>query len=293
MHRARVIGAAVLMAVGLIAVWAQPASATVTVWQNQAWHQGRMWYDFWQAGSPHIPGCTTGPQFYASNGKFYMATPLHCLTVGGTFPGHPYWGVYENDPNNKHGSGNIVLPPAPYSGYDMALVELGANPAAKSDYIFDYCNPAQTWNCTSYFGFGALANQNWAGHWRQTVGWYPGAISTGASAAKSGSHGGTAWGTVTGSRDFGPGTGYAYTYSLNNCGAAVGDSGSPVFARSGDDYAYTMGMHIGHVLSSGAVAGAGNACYAQGTSYYLVGVFYSVDQIKVVFDPVVGALTPW
>lgn len=290
MNRVRRIGvAALLAAIALITVTAGQANAFPSAWQTAPWHAGRHWYDFYTGGGP---GCTVGVQLYSTTGKFFLVEPLHCLTAGGTFPGNPYWGMYEGDTNNKHGSGNIILPPAPYNNYDMALVELGPNPTAKSDYLFDYCNPAQPWNCTSSFGGGTVANPNWAGHWRQSIGWLAGAIPTGLALAKGGMRSGTSNGNVLGSANYGPPIQWAYSLSLNNCGSADGDSGGPVYAPSGNDYDYVAGMIIGWTGTQYA-AGAGNSCYAQGTVYRTTALFYSIDQIKVVFDSTVGALTPW
>lgn len=262
------------------------ASAYPTPAQTQPWHGGRVMYDNSGDGS----GCTSALTLYNQQGRFYKATPIHCLTQSG------FHCKYENIPGWTDWCdwNNIIGPPAPWAGYgyDIALIELGLNSAAKSRHIYDYCNPSQLWNCTSEHGGGTANNPPWSGHWRQNVGYFPTIGENVSQISVSGYIGGTSTGNTI-ANTCAPGGVHCYhrVGNLGNCGGTYGMSGGVVFAKSAFDYGYVAGMAFGGNIPYTAMPG--NSCYAPGTPYGDTINFYSIDQINTIFSSVTGSLTPF
>lgn len=289
MRTARRLCAAAFIAVAvLLAATVQPAGAYYTPWQTQPWHQGRVLTD-WYGGGGY---CTSGPIFIGGNGHFYEAKPLHCLLGASGFGTPPFYSVYEGASTDKHDGNNVIWPSWPYTGYDIVLVELGPNSVARSRFVFDYCNPAQSWNCSSHLGGGWANNPNWAGSWRQNVGYFPGNFDNPTSLCQSGAGAGTSCGQ-SGAAVNEPGLGWVWRLEyLNGCGNTTGDSGAPVYAKSGSGYSYLAGMVVGRFGTS--YAGAGNSCYYQGRAYSTTAAFYAVNTIQVLFQGQTGGnLTPY
>lgn len=284
MRKARIIGAAVALAVALIAALAPPAAAYPTVWQTQPWHQGRLktnWYAPWQFA-------TSGPWYYGANGKFYQAETRH-QHVGSSGFGSccTFLSVYESAQTDKYDGNSVLYPSLPQ--YDIILVEGGANSVARSDYVYDYCNG---WNCSSEFGGGTANNPAWSGSWRNMAGFYSSNIPGGLALSQSGARSGTSTGTSNGTVQFNSSYGYHWrVQSLGQCGTGEGDSGAPVYLKGSNGTAYLAGMSFAGV--NPVAAGAGNSCYNQGALYATELAFYNNDTIRVLFQSQTGGnLTP-
>jgi hypothetical protein len=236
-QRARLIGVAALMAVALIAAWAQPASAFLV--QNTDWIQGRAQYDWYEQGSgyPTLQG-TTGVWLTSINScGLYLATAGHLHEDGAIqagFGSPPFASVYERSVNNRYDGavGTVLHPTGSWAQYDMKLISFGCNAVAADRRVWNYCAPYP--NCSSYAGGGT--NSNWAGTAMNVTGGV--APWAGMSICKSGARTGTSCGTVQ-QGFYSPGE-YGNYYQwlwfvtgVGNCGVDEGDSGAPVYLYNG------------------------------------------------------------
>lgn len=282
MHRARLIGGATLIAVALIAAWAQPASASPTVWQTMPWHGGRPMWDYYGGGLV----ASSGPTFYGGNGKWYKAETYH-QHVGQYGFGTPKFGSVYNGGTDYYNGNSVLLPSAPYtSQYDIVLVELGANAPARSRSTYSYCNTGAPWNCSSPWGGGTANNPDWTGFWRTNVGYQTGNV-TSATYCHSGIGAGESCGVGNTNVVYTAQHGWHWQVTnLGGCGATTGDSGGPVYLLDGAGNTYLAGMLF--AVAYTATAGAGNSCYYQGRPYGTTLGFYNIDTIRVLFQAQTG-----